>query len=111
MPAAKKTTKPPAKTAIRSKTAMNGTAKTSGTMGDKEIFTDMLSGQKFLTSAYNNYAGECQCDEIRGALLNILKEEHDIQNELFTDMNARGWYKVKPAPAREVTTALNKYQG
>lgn len=88
---------------------MNTDTKTAGTMGDKEVMTDMLSGQKYLTSAYNTYAGECQCEALRNDMLNILKEEHCIQSELFTSMSSRGWYAPKAAPATEITTTLNKY--
>ena len=90
---------------------MNMEAKTGGSMGDKEIMTDMLSGQKFLTGTYNNYAGECQNEMLRTDMLNILKEEHCIQNELFTEMSSRGWYTPKPAPMTEITATYQKYGG
>lgn len=89
----------------------NMNPKTSGTMGDKEIMTDMLSGQKFLTGAYNTFAGECQNETLRTDMLNILKEEHCIQSEIFTEMSSRGWYAPKAAPATEVSATLNKYSG
>lgn len=82
---------------------------TSGNMGDKEMLTDLLSSQKLASSNYNTYAGECQCTQLRDAFLNILKEEHTIQSELFTEANSRGWYPVKEAPATDITAAKQKF--
>ena len=78
-------------------------------MGDKEFLGDMLSTQKFVTGNYNVFAGECQNSQLRDEFLNLLKEEHMIQYDLFTEMSSRGWYNVKNAPQGEVTTVLNKF--
>lgn len=90
---------------------MNASNLTTGNMGDKEVLGDMLSSQKFATSNYNTYAGECQNTQLRDEFLNILKEEHCIQSELFNEMQSRGWYQVKQAPQNEVTTVYNKFSG
>ena len=79
-------------------------------MGDKEFLADSLSSQKLTTSSYNTYAGECACDKLRSCMINILKEEHDIQNEIFVEMQSRGWYPTKPAPQNEINDARMKYQ-
>ncbi len=87
------------------------TSMTAGNMGDKEVLGDLLSSQKFATSNYNTFAGECQNTQLRDEFLNILKEEHCIQNEIFQEMSSRGWYQVKNAPPNEVTTVLTKFTG
>lgn len=79
------------------------------TMGDKEMVTDLLSTQKHITSVYNTYAGECQCTQLRDAFLDILKDEHMIQSELFTEMNSRGWYPTKEAPVGDINMAKQKF--
>jgi hypothetical protein len=33
--------------------------------------------------------------------LNILDEEHKIQADIFSDMQAKGWYQTEPADAAE----------
>lgn len=58
---------------------MNSTSKLS----DQEMLTDLLSSQKFMTGNYNNYSGECSCDGLRTKMLDILDDEHKIQNEIF----------------------------
>ncbi|MDR1735379.1 MAG: spore coat protein [Oscillospiraceae bacterium] len=102
---ARKTPAPPAPAARAKK------AQPTMSMGDKEVITDMLSSQKFLTSTYNTYSGECMDQNLRMDMLDILKDEHNIQNDLFNTMNSRGWYPTKNAPAKEITATLNKFSG
>ncbi len=89
---------------------MNNT-QTTGNMGDKEVLGDILSSQKLIASNYNNYAGECVNINLRDEFLNILKDEHTIQTEIFNEMTSRGYYQTKAAPQNEITTVLQKFQG
>ncbi|MCL2081665.1 MAG: spore coat protein [Oscillospiraceae bacterium] len=84
-------------------------AVTQGTMGDREMVTDLLSTQKFMAASYNTYAGECKCPEMRNSLLDILRQQHQMQSELFTTMESRGWYPVKEAPINEISTVRQKF--
>ncbi|MCL1806890.1 MAG: spore coat protein [Oscillospiraceae bacterium] len=85
------------------------TEATQGYLGDKEMLSDLLSTQKHVTNNYNTRAGECQCLNLRDTFLNILKEEHSIQSELFNESNSRGWYPVKEAPTAEITAAKQMF--
>ena len=78
---------------------------TQGYLGDKEMLSDLLSTQKHVTSNYNTKAGECSCINLRDTYLNILREEHSIQSELFTESSSRGWYPTKEAPATDINAA------
>ncbi|MCL2003590.1 MAG: spore coat protein [Oscillospiraceae bacterium] len=78
---------------------------TQGYLGDKEMLSDLLATQKHITNGYNTRAGEIQCDNLRGTFLNLLQEEHRIQNQLFCDSHSRGWYPVKEAPVADITAA------
>ena len=88
---------------------MNNT--TSGTLGDKEMVGDLISSQKFISGNYNIWAGECVCENLRNEFLNILKDEHCIQNELYQEASSRGWYPVKQAPQNEIDQVLQKFNG
>ncbi len=76
---------------------------------DKTMMTDMLSTQKFITSNYNNYAGECSTKRAKNRLMKILSEEHDIQFKIFEDMQAKGWYEVAPAPSDKINRAVQTH--
>ena len=79
-------------------------------MGDKEIMEDILSTQKAVTSMYNLSSNECMHQPLREDLLNILREEHNIQSSVFTEMEKRGWYTPAPAEAQMVNQAKMKFQ-
>jgi spore coat protein CotF len=83
----------------------------NSSMNDKEHLQDLLSAQKYLTENYNNCVSECQDILLRNDLLAILKEEHDIQNEVFQIMFHRGWCTLRPADQCEINTAKQKFIG
>lgn len=77
--------------------------------GDKEMLTDMLSSQKFATDGYNTFANECATPAVRADFMNILNEEHQIQSELFCEMQSRGWYATEAADQNKINQAKQKY--
>ncbi|MFI3114651.1 MAG: spore coat protein [Clostridia bacterium] len=78
---------------------------------DNEKFTlqDFLTMEKQVTGTYNIWAGECVCPELRNKFLDILKEEHEIQNSIFQEMNSRGFYPVKPSEPQELEQLKQKF--
>ena len=80
------------------------------TFGDKEMMADALASQKFVTGNYNMFANECATKCIRDDVMTILNEEHQIQNELFTEMHNRGWYPTPAAEMQKITEAKQRFQ-
>jgi len=78
-------------------------------MCEKDIMQDLLSSQKHITGTYNIFAGECVNLNLRDEFLHILKEEHEIQSEIFTEMQNHGWYQVKPVPQQELDQLRQKF--
>ena len=78
---------------------------------DKDRLQDALSSQKFITEGYNTYTYECATPNVRSMLKQFLNEEHEIQHEIFTEMQSRGWYKVAPAEQQKINEARTKFQG
>lgn len=79
------------------------------TMTDKEMLTDALSSEKFMTDHYNQYANECASSSLMNEFMNLLSEEHQIQHDVFTEMHKRGWYQTQDAPAEKVQQAKLKF--
>lgn len=79
------------------------------TMTDKEMLTDALSSEKFMTDHYNQYANECASPSLMNEFMNLLSEEHQIQHDVFTEMHKRGWYQTQEAPAEKVQQAKLKF--
>ena len=78
-------------------------------ISEKEILQDATISQKHITSAYNTYAGECVNQQLRGAMLSILDDEHKIQADLFSAMQANGWYQTEPAEQQKLNKARQKF--
>lgn len=83
---------------------------TNNTMADKEIMSDVLESQKQITGYYNAAANEAAAETIRREFLNILNEEHQIQAEVFYEMQKRGWYPTQPAEQQQVQQTKQKFQ-
>ena len=77
----------------------------------KEVMNDVLSTQKHLTDTYNTFANECACPTLKSEFMAILNEEHQLQHEVFCDMQQRGWYQVEQADQNKITQAKQKSQG
>lgn len=75
---------------------------------EKNLLTDALQSQKFCTSNYNMAAGECDNPQLRNTLMNILGEEHAIQNDIFTIMKGKGLYPIKQASNQQIMEAVTQ---
>ncbi len=80
-------------------------------MQSNEKFTlqDFLMTQKQTTDTYNNWSNECTHENLRSEYLNILKEEHDICQDIFREMQTRGYYPVKEGQMQEVDALKQKF--
>ncbi len=78
-------------------------------MNEQEKLTDLLSSQKFLTGMYNSYCCESATPAVRSALSSILEDEHRIQEEIFREMNNRGFYPLEKAEDNKVESAKQKF--
>ena len=76
---------------------------------DKEIMEDVLSSQKLITDTYNTFTNECVSQQLRTDFMNILREEHNIQQSVFDQMKTRGWYAPEHAEKQKVSTAYTKF--
>ncbi|MDP4153403.1 MAG: spore coat protein [Bacillota bacterium] len=90
---------------------MNSGMNMGGTsLNDEEILSDTLSTQKFITSSYNSYANECSTPQVRDQFINILKDEHNIQADVFDNMQRKGWYQTSPADTSKISQTKQKFQ-
>ena len=76
---------------------------------EKEILGDALTAEKTSTSNYNTYSNECVHENLRDVMLTILKQEHDIQDDVFKMMHARGLYPTPAADEKKIQETKTKY--
>lgn len=74
----------------------------SQSFNDKEMLMDALSSQKMMTESYNQFANECASSMLLNEFLNLLSEEHQIQHDVFTELQKRGWYQLQDAPPEKI---------
>ncbi|MGN0374806.1 MAG: spore coat protein [Butyrivibrio sp.] len=80
-----------------------------GIYTEKEILGDALAAQKSSTGNFNTYANECVHEDVRQTMLHILKEEHDIQQDVFKMMHDKGYYPTPEAEQNKVNQVKQQY--
>ncbi len=79
--------------------------------GDREIMDDLLDSQKQITAGYNAAASECASSALQSEFMTLLGEEHQIQMELFQEMQKRGWRPTERAPQQQIEKAREQFTG
>ena len=80
-----------------------------GIYTEKEILGDALCAQKNATSQFNTSANECVHDDVRQTMLDILKDEHALQQDVFNTMHTKGYYPTPAAQDSKVQELKNQY--
>ncbi|MDR1735181.1 MAG: spore coat protein [Oscillospiraceae bacterium] len=78
---------------------------------DQEILTDMLSAQKQISGNYNTFAAECMNQQLKGEMLNLLRDSQSMQSTIFGEMHKRGWYEPKSAEQKQIDQTRQKFEG
>lgn len=86
-------------------------AEINPSFGDREIMDDMLASQKQMTADYNTAANECASGALQTEFMTLLGEEHQIQMEIFQEMQKRGWYPTEPASQQKIGQAREQFMG
>ena len=77
---------------------------------EKEILGDALAAQKAATAEMNTAANECVHEDVRETLLDILEEEHEIQQDVFLMMHDKGMYPTPEAEQKKVDQLKQQYK-
>ena len=79
-------------------------------LSDREILDDLLASQKHIGTLYNTFASECKNAALESDMMNILREEHNLQSAVFTEMEKRGWYSPVQAQQLQIEETKGKFQ-
>lgn len=79
-------------------------------MQDKELLTDLMMSEKLLCSMYQTASVDSATGNIRNQFKNILNEELDMQNTIFSMMSQKGWYPLEDAPQSKVVEIKNTFE-
>ena len=78
-------------------------------MTDKETLTDLLNCQKHLCATYNTYCTETATPEMRGTMLSLLRDAHEMQGSLFATMQTKGWYPTEKAEEQKLQKTKQQF--
>lgn len=76
---------------------------------EKEILGDALGAQKAATNLFNTFLNECVHEGLRSTMLDILADEHTMQQDVFHSMHERGFYPTPDAEQSKIDEAKQKY--
>lgn len=76
---------------------------------EKEILGDALAAQKAATNLFNMSSNECVHESLRTTMLDILADEHTLQQDVFYSMHERGFYPTPDAQQSKIDEAKQKY--
>lgn len=76
---------------------------------EKEVLSDALNTEKTATDHYNSFANECLHESVRHTMLHCLEQEHDIQQDLFEIMHAKGYYPTPAAEDKKIQNAVQTF--
>lgn len=76
---------------------------------EKDRLTDALITEKYMADIYNVSALEASNSQLKDTFMNILRDVHQIQYEIYQEMNHRGWYQPKAANTSDISQHLNKW--
>ena len=82
---------------------------TTQNFSEKEILSDALSSTKAATNHYNSFSNECVHENVRHAMLHCLEQEHDIQQDLFEIMHAKGYYPTPAADEKKIQNTIQTF--
>ena len=77
---------------------------------EKEVLGDALSAQKATTELFNKASNECVHENVRESLLDILEEEHEIQQDVFCMMHQKGYNPTPVAEDKKVQQLKMQYK-
>ena len=76
---------------------------------EKEILGDALSAQKATTALFNTAATECVHKDVHHVMMDILNEEHEIQQNVFDTMHTKGIYPTPSADDQKLQETKQQY--
>ena len=76
---------------------------------EKEILGDALAAQKSATTLFNTYSNECVHEGLRSTMLDILADEHTLQQDVFCSMHERGFYPTPDAQQSKIDEAKQRF--
>ena len=77
--------------------------------GEKERMHDCLDTEKYLIGMYQTALTESATPEVVQTMTDLLGDSFRMQQQLFREMNSRGWYPVTKAEEQKIAQMKQKF--
>ena len=78
-------------------------------MTDREYMDDILLTSKTISNLYHYAVQESPTDELHYQFKDILNQSLEMQHQIFSVMQQKGWYKNEVADTQKINTAKNNF--
>jgi spore coat protein CotF len=78
---------------------------------DKDKMNDLLSAEKFLEGTHSTFLLESATPEVKHCLLSLLQDTHSMQQQIFVEMQGRGWYQTPKAEDQKLMQTKQTFGG
>ncbi len=76
---------------------------------ENEILEDMLASQQQISVLYNSRVADCKNDTLKNEMLGILREEHNLHTEVYTELTKRGAHTDARAPQNKIDETKREF--
>ncbi|MBR1739885.1 MAG: spore coat protein [Ruminococcus sp.] len=78
-------------------------------MTDRDLMEDLLLLEKGACDLFMHGAIEASTDEVRSAFTTALNESLTMQDRIYSDMEAKGWYPSDCAEQQKINSVKQKF--
>ena len=75
---------------------------------DRKLLEDCTAAQEYVAEQYSRFTNRCTTPAVKMTFLNLLGEEHRIQNDLVSEQLRRGWKSAEPAEQDALAALLEE---
>ncbi|WP_096440737.1 spore coat protein [Alteribacter populi] len=80
-------------------------------MNDRDYINDMLSTEKYMTTAYSTALNEASHEGLYKDVQSIFNETQNCQRDLFNLMFEKGWYSFDAATQQTLDQSHQQFSG
>jgi spore coat protein CotF len=79
-------------------------------MTDREYMDDILLTSKVISNLYHYAVQESSTDELHYQFKDILNQSLEMQHQVFSLMQQKGWYNMQPAEQQKINQTKSSFQ-
>lgn len=78
-------------------------------MEEKYMIENLLNAVKTMIGLYQHACVESMTPKVHKEFVTLMDDALQLQNEIYTAMSEKGWYKTETAEAKQITKVITTY--